>query len=141
MSKRVKRGQARGCSTRCSQRPPVVGQLALAQWAGTSNTTLGNLGTDGEHRKRSRRVPPSTVLQLVACETSTNTSHSLTKDDVPTIIDTVISALPNTALSQECTPTGSLYPSKPQHEDSSTGAQALTDTQGRDHLPPAGENF
>ena len=144
MATRAKRGRARGRSTRGSQRPPVVGQSALAQPAETSDTTLGNLGTDGGRRKRPRRgEPPSTIPPSDARETSTNTGHSdsLTKDDIPTIVDAVIRALPNTALSQERTPTGPSSPSEPQQENSSTGAQALTDTQERDHLPPPGENF
>ena len=93
--------------------------------------------------KKATREPPSTGPPSDARETSTctNTSHSLTKDDIPTIVKAVIRVLPNTMLSQEHTPTGPLSPSEPQHENSSTGAQVLTDIQGRDHLPPPGESF
>ena len=136
----AKRGQDRGRSTRCSRQLPVVGQPTLAQRTGTSDTTLENPGTDKERWKRSQREPPSTAPLSDAHETSKNSSHSLTKDDIPTIVEAVIRALPNTSLSQERTPTG---PSSPLgHENSSTGgAQALTDTQERDHLPPPGDNF
>ena len=53
ISTRAKRGQARECSTRCSRQPPVVGQPTLAQQAGTSDTTLGNLGTAEKGHERS----------------------------------------------------------------------------------------
>ena len=53
ISTRAKRGRAWERSTRCSRQPPVVGQPTLAQQAGTSDTTLGNLGTAEKGHERS----------------------------------------------------------------------------------------
>ena len=86
-----------------------------------------------------QREPPSTTPLSDACKIFTNSSHSLTKDDIPVMVDVAIRALPNTSVSQENTPTG--LSSELQHEDSSTEAQAPIDTQQRDHLPPPGEDF
>ena len=61
------------------------------------------------------------------------------KDDIPMMVDMVIKTLPNNSVSQEYTPTGPL--SELQHDDSLTEAQAPINTQGRDHLPPPGEDF
>ena len=87
-----------GCGT---QRQPVVVQPAFVQWVTeTTDTTIGN----PERRKRPQRESASITLPSDAHETSTASSHSLTKDDIPTIIDAVIRALPNTSMSKECSP-------------------------------------